>query len=83
MATRVIDAILRMKDEGFTKTFKDSINLMTKYGREGNKVRKTIAAQGKAMVSLGQAMTAAVTVPMVAMATGERGRCAELRPPGI
>ncbi len=69
MATRVIDAILRMKDDGFTKTFKDSINLMTKYGREGNKVRKTIAAQGKAMVSMGQAMTAAVTVPMAAMAT--------------
>ena len=69
MATRVIDAILRMKDDGFTKTFKDSINLMTKYGREGNKVRKTIAAQGKAMTDIGKAMTTAVTVPMVAMAT--------------
>lgn len=69
MATRVIDAILRMKDDGFTKTFKDSINLMTKYGREGNKVRKTIAAQGKAMTNIGKAMTTAVTVPMVAMAT--------------
>lgn len=69
MATRVIDAILRMKDDGFTKTFKDSINLMTKYGREGNKVRKSIANAGKSMVAIGQAMTAAVTVPMVALAT--------------
>lgn len=68
MATRVIDAILRMKDDGFTKTFKDSINLMTKYGREGNKVRKTIEAQGKAMVGLGKTMTAAVTVPLAGMA---------------
>ena len=68
MATRVIDAILRMKDDGFTKTFKNSIDLMAKYGREGSKVRKTIAQQGKAMVGLGKTMTAAVTVPLAGMA---------------
>ena len=68
MATRVIDAILRMRDDGFTKTFKNSIDLMTKYGREGNKVRKTIAQQGKAMESMGKAMTAAVTVPIMGIA---------------
>jgi len=78
MATRVIDAILRMKDDGFTKTFKDSINLMTKYGREGNKVRKSIANAGKSMVSMGQAMTAAVTVPMVAMATASAKKFGEV-----
>ena len=68
MATRVIDAILRMRDDGFTKTFKNSIDLMTKYGSEGNKVRKTIAQQGKAMESMGKAMTAAVTVPIMGIA---------------
>ena len=68
MATRVIDAILRMKDDGFTKTFKDSINLMTKYGREGNKVRKSIENAGKTMVGMGKAMTAAITVPLVGLA---------------
>ena len=68
MATRVIDAILRMKDDGFTKTFKNSIDLMAKYGREGKAVRKTIEQQGKAMVGMGKAMTAAVTVPIVGMA---------------
>lgn len=69
MATRVIDAILRMKDDGFTKTFKDSIKYMTQFGREGKAVRKTIEQQGRAMESMGKAMTAAVTVPVVALAT--------------
>lgn len=57
-----------MKDDGFTKTFKNSIDLMAKYGREGKAVRKTIEQQGKAMVGMGKAMTAAVTVPIVGMA---------------
>lgn len=67
MGTRVIDAILRMRDDGFTKTFKESIGYMTQFGREGKKVRKTIASQGAAMVGIGKAMTAAVTVPVVGL----------------
>lgn len=67
MATRVIDAILRMKDDGFTKTFKESIGYMTQFGREGKAVRKTIAKQGEAMVGIGKAMTAAVTAPVIGL----------------
>ena len=67
MGSRVIDAVLRMKDEGFAATLKQSSALLTSFGREGNAARKQVENVGKSIASLGKSMTAAITLPITGM----------------
>lgn len=64
MAARVIDAVLRLRDE-FTQPFGESLKLMTAAGKQGNAVRKQIDKMGKSITDVGNKLTASVTVPIV------------------
>lgn len=63
--SRVIDAVLRLRDE-FTKPMQKSIDLMTSASKAGEKTRKSIEKFGKGIADVGAGMTAAITVPVVA-----------------
>ncbi len=62
--SRVIDAVLRLRDE-FSQPLKKSIDLMTSASKAGEKTRKSIEKFGNGIASTGKALTAAVTVPVV------------------
>lgn len=66
--SRVIDAVLRLRDE-FTKPLGKSIDLMTSASKAGDKTRKSIEKFGNGVASAGAKMTAAVTVPIVGAGT--------------
>ena len=62
--SRVIDAILRLRDE-FSEPLKKSINLMTSASKAGEKTRKSIEKFGNGIADVGSKMTVAVTVPII------------------
>jgi TP901 family phage tail tape measure protein len=63
--SRVIDAVLRLRDE-FTKPLEKSIDLMTSASKAGDKTRKSIEKFGNGVTKSGQALTAAITAPVIA-----------------
>ncbi len=63
--SRVIDAVLRLRDE-FTQPLSKSIDLMTSASKAGDKTRKSIEKFGNGIAEVGAGMTAAITVPVVA-----------------
>lgn len=66
--SRVIDAILRLRDE-FTKPMQQSLDLMTSASKQGEKTRKSIDKFGKSLQSVGMGLTTAVTLPLVGAGT--------------
>jgi TP901 family phage tail tape measure protein len=66
--SRVIDAVLRLRDE-FTQPLSKSIDMMTSASKAGEKTRKSIEKFGKGIADVGGGMTAAITVPVVAAGT--------------
>ena len=66
--SRVIDAVLRLRDE-FTQPLEKSIDLMTQASKAGDKTRRSIEKFGNGMAKTGGALTAAITVPVVAAGT--------------
>ena len=63
--SRVIDAVLRLRDE-FTQPLSKSIDLMTSASKEGNKTRKAIEKFGNGIAKTGAQLTTAITVPVLA-----------------
>lgn len=61
--SRVIDAVLRLRDE-FTSPLSKSIDMMTSASKAGDKTRKSIEKFGNGIAKTGKAMTAAITVPV-------------------
>ena len=66
--SRVIDAVLRLKDE-FTQPLEKSINLMTQASKAGDKTRRSIEKFGNGMASVGTKLTTAITLPVAAVGT--------------
>lgn len=66
--SRVIDAVLRLRDE-FTQPLSKSIDLMTSADKAGVKVRKSIEKFGNGIADVGMTLTAAVTVPIIGAGT--------------
>lgn len=64
--SRVIDAVLRLRDE-FTKPMEKSLDLMTQASKQGERTRKSIAKFGKGVESAGKTLTAAVTLPIAGL----------------
>ena len=64
--SRVIDAVLRLRDE-FTQPLSKSIDLMTSASKAGEKTRKSIEKFGNGIAKTGGALTTAITVPVTAM----------------
>ncbi|MBQ0079694.1 MAG: phage tail tape measure protein [Eubacterium sp.] len=64
--SRVIDAVLRLRDE-FTQPMGKSIDMLTKASKAGNNARKSVANLGAGLERMGKTMTAAVTVPAVGL----------------
>ena len=62
--SRVIDAILRLRDE-FTKPMQQSLDLMTSASKQGERTRRSIDKFGKSMQSVGKTLTTSVTLPIV------------------
>lgn len=67
MASRVIDAVLRLTDN-FTNPAQKAITSMTSMSKAGIKCGKDIQKAGDTIGKAGKAMTAAITVPMVGLA---------------
>lgn len=68
MSSRVIDAVLKLRDE-FTGPMKKSLSLMTEASKDGAKARKSIAKTGEAISGLGTKLTAGITLPLAGVAT--------------
>lgn len=66
--SRVIDVLLKMRDQGFTSTLKNSISLLQAYGRQGDIMRRSVEQTGRAIEGMGRTITTAVTLPIVGMA---------------
>lgn len=66
--SRVIDAVLRLRDE-FTQPLGKAIDMMTSASKAGEKTRKAIAKFGDGVAEVGAGMTAAITVPVAAAGT--------------
>lgn len=64
--SRVIDAILRLKDE-FTGPMSSAVNMMTSASKAGDKTRRSVDKIGKGFENAGKKLTAAVTVPLVGL----------------
>lgn len=64
--SRVIDAVLRLRDE-FTKPMEKSLDLMTQASKQGERTRKSIAKFGKGVESAGKTLTTALTLPIVGL----------------
>ena len=64
--SRVIDAVLRLKDE-FTGPMSSAVNMMTSASKAGEKARKALDNTGKSMQKLGKQLTATVTLPIVGL----------------
>lgn len=64
--SRVIDAILRLKDE-FTGPMSSAMNMMTSASKAGDKTRRSVDKIGKSFEQTGKMLTTAVTVPIVGM----------------
>lgn len=62
--SRVIDAIIQLTDK-FTSPMGHTIKAMTEATSEGNRMRKSIANAGKTIQSVGQGISAAVTMPII------------------
>lgn len=62
--SRVIDAIIQLTDK-FTSPMSHTIKAMTEATAEGNRMRKSIANAGKTIQSVGQGVSAAVTMPII------------------
>lgn len=63
MASRVIDAVLRLKDQ-FTAPLQKSLTAMTNMSRSAVKIGRDIENTGNKISKIGTAVTAAVTVPL-------------------
>lgn len=66
--SRVIDAVLRLRDE-FTQPLSKSIDLMTSASKAGDKTRKAIEKFGNGIAKTGAQLTTAITLPVVAAGT--------------
>lgn len=64
MAGRVIDAVLRLRDE-FTKPMGKALDTMTQASKEGARVRRNIDRTAKSFQNVGKQLTTAVTLPIV------------------
>lgn len=64
--SRVIDAVLRLKDE-FTGPMSSAVNLMTSASKAGDKARKSLDNTGKSLQKLGKQLTTTVTLPIVGL----------------
>lgn len=64
MASRVIDAVLRLTDD-FTKPLQRSIEAMTNCSKSAVRIGRDIEKTGQKISSIGMAATAAVTMPLV------------------
>lgn len=62
--SRVIDAIIQLTDK-FTSPMSHTIKAMAEATSEGNRMRKSIANAGKTIQSVGQGVSAAVTMPII------------------
>lgn len=62
--SRVIDAIIQLTDK-FTSPMGHTIKAMAEATSEGNRMRKSIANAGKTIQSVGQGISAAVTIPII------------------
>lgn len=66
--SRVVDAIFRVTDQ-FSGPLKNFNTALTDVGRQGRQARKQIADIGNSIAGVGTALTASVTVPLVAAGT--------------
>jgi len=66
--SRVVDAIFRITDE-FSTPLQNFQTALTDVGRQGKNLRKQVADMGKGIANVGKALTATVTVPIVAAGT--------------
>lgn len=64
--SRVIDAVLRLKDE-FTKPMAAALGKMTEVSKAGDRTRRSVDKIGRSLEETGKTLTAAVTVPIVGM----------------
>lgn len=64
--SRVIDAILRLKDE-FTGPMGSAVNMMTSASKAGEKTRRSVEKIGKGFEQAGKTLTTAVTLPIVGL----------------
>ena len=64
--SRVIDAILRLKDE-FTGPMGSAVNMMTSASKAGEKTRRSVEKIGKSFEQAGKTLTTAVTLPIVGL----------------
>ncbi len=65
MASRVIDAVLRLQDE-FTAPLQKSLTAMTNCSKSAVKIGRDIESTGKKISSVGLGLTAGITLPFVA-----------------
>ena len=65
--SRVIDAILRLKDE-FTKPLGNSLEMMTEVSRQGDRARKNMKKFGQGIFDVGKTLTASITLPLAGLA---------------
>lgn len=65
MASRVIDAVLRLQDE-FTAPLQKSLTAMTNCSKSAAKIGKDIESTGSKISSVGLGLTAGITLPFVA-----------------
>lgn len=65
--SRVIDAILRLKDE-FTQPLGKSLGMMTEVSRQGDRARKNLTKFGKGIYDVGKTLTTSVTLPLTGLA---------------
>lgn len=66
--SRVIDAVLRLRDE-FTQPLSKSIGLMTSASKAGDRTRKAIEKYGNGIAKTGMQLTTAITLPVMAAGT--------------
>lgn len=66
--SRVVDAIFRITDE-FSTPLQNFQTALTDAGRQGKNLRKQVADMGKGIANVGKALTATVTVPIIAAGT--------------
>ena len=63
--SRVVDAIFKVTDQ-FSGPIKNFNTALTDVGRQGKSARKQIAKMGESIAGVGKALTASVTLPLVA-----------------
>lgn len=68
--SKVIDAIISLKDNGFTATMSKVEKSMMLSAKQAERTSKSIQATGKSLSKVGGSLTKSVTLPIVAAGTG-------------